>query len=181
MEDKSIINLFFERSETAIAEVAGKYGKLCQSISYNILRNEQDAEECVNDTFLAAWNTIPPEKPDPLQAYICRITRNLSLKKYHANTARKRNNHYDVILEEIADCLESKIMVEDEILAKELVSQINAFLATLKVGDRVLFIRRYWYCDSVSEIAKNMNISVNTATVRLHRIRKKLQERIASK
>lgn len=181
MEDKSIINLFFERSETAIAEVAGKYGKLCQSISYNILRNEQDAEECVNDTFLAVWNAIPPEKPDPLQAYICRITRNLSLKKYHANTAQKRNNHYDVILEEISDCLESKVMVEDEILAKELVSQINAFLATLKVGDRVLFIRRYWYCDSISEIAKNLNISVNTATVRLHRIRKKLQERIASK
>lgn len=176
MEDISIINLFLERSETAIGELSQKYGKLCKSISYNILRNEQDAEECVNDTFLAVWNTIPPQKPDPLQAYICRITRNISLKKYHTNTAKKRNHHYDVILEEIADCIESKTMVEDEILAKELKNKINVFLANLKVKDRVLFVRRYWYCDSVVEIAKSLNISVNTATVRLHRIRKKLED-----
>lgn len=176
MEDQLIINLFFERSENAISELAKKYGRLCQSISYNILKNEQDVEECVNDTYLAAWNTIPPQNPNPLQAYICRIARNLSLKKYHANTAQKRNNFYDVVLEEIADCLEGRDNVEEEILVRELSERINEFLETLKVKDRVIFVQRYWYLAPISEIAKKLNMSLNSVTVHLHRTREKLRK-----
>ena len=95
MQDQQIVALFLERSENAVRELSNKYGTLCKTLSYHIVRNEQDAEECVNDAYLAVWNTIPPETPNPLKAYICRIVRNLSLKKYHANTARKRDS-FDV-------------------------------------------------------------------------------------
>mgnify|MGYP003301797130 CR=1 FL=1 len=123
MDDEKIIELFFNRSEQAIEEVDKKYGKTCHNISYNILHNKLDAEECVNDTYLAIWNAIPPEHPNPLQTYVCKITRNLSLKKYHSKTAGKRNNYYDIILDEIADCLESGGTIEEEILAKEILSR----------------------------------------------------------
>ena len=176
MEDQLIIKLFFERSETAITELANKYGGLCASLAYNILKNEQDVEECVNDAYLAAWNAIPPETPNPLSAYICRITRNLSLKKYHLNTAKKRNNYYDLALEEIEGCLVGISNVEDEILVKELSAQINAFLEKLKEKDRIIFIQRYWFCDSAQEIAKKLGVSVNYVTVHLHRTRVKLKK-----
>ena len=101
MEDKEIIRLFFERSEQAINSLSLKYGNLCKSISYNILSNKEDAEECVNDVYLAVWNTIPPQRPDSLSAYISKITRNISLKKYRRNTADKRNNRYDISLDEL--------------------------------------------------------------------------------
>lgn len=181
MKDQFIIKLFFERSETAIAELAKKYGKLCKVISINILQNNEDAEECVNDTYLAVWNVIPPEKPNPLQAYVCKITRNLSLKKYYANTAEKRNNHYDIVLEEIADCLESNRTVEEEILAKELEEEINLFLGTLKKKERVLFVLRYWYCFSPAEIADKMHMTANAVAVHLYRTREKLQKYLEQK
>lgn len=176
MEDQLIIRLFFERSEKAIVELSKKYGKLCRSISYNILKNAEDAEECVNDAYLAAWNVIPPEKPNPLQTYLCKIVRNLSIKRYRSYTAQKRNHYYDVVLEEIADCVESRQKVEDEILAKEAGKRINEFLGTLKVKDRVIFVQRYWYCASIPEIAKNMGMSTNTVTVHLHRTRERLKK-----
>lgn len=181
MEDQLIIKLFYERSEKAIDELSKKYGKLCSSVSYNILKNEEDVEECVNDTFLTAWNTIPPERPNPLQTYVCKIARNLSLKRYHINTAQKRNHYYDVILEEIADCLESNTKVEDEILARELSEQINEFLGTLKIKERAIFVQRYWYCSSIPEIANKMNMSTNQVTVRLHRTREKLKKYLEAK
>lgn len=176
LEDQLIIKLFFERSESAITELSCKYGGLCASLAYNILKNEQDVEECVNDVYLAAWNTIPPKTPDPLPAYICRITKNLSLKRYHLNTAKKRNNYYDLALDEIAECLEGISNVEDEILVKELSVQINTFLAKLKVKDRIIFIQRYWFCDSIQEIAHKLGVSANYATVHLHRTRTKLKK-----
>lgn len=176
MEDQLIIKLFFQRSENAIEELAQKYGKLCNSISINILKNKEDAEECVNDTWLAVWNTVPPKAPNPLQAYVCKITRNLSLKKYYSNTAQKRNNYYDVILEEITECLESDRNVEEDILAKELEDEINFFLTSLKKKERVLFVLRYWYCFSPEEIAKKMQMSTNAVAVCLHRTRGKLQK-----
>ncbi len=142
MEDHLIIQLFLERSESAVLELARKYGGLCRSIARNILKNSEDAEECFNDTLLAVWNAIPPERPDKLQPYVCRIARNLSLKKYHSNTAQKRNRQYDVILEEIADCLDSGRSVEGEILARELAGELNAFLGTLNSRDRIIFVQR---------------------------------------
>lgn len=175
MEDRQIIHLFQERSEAAVEELAQKYGKLCRAVSYNILKNEQDAEECVNDAFFAVWNTIPPEEPDILQAYVCRIVRNLSVKRYRFNTAQKRNSHYDMVLEEVADCLESSAEVEEEILLRELAGCINDFLGALKTRERVMFVQRYWYCVPIAEIAENVSMSKNAVAVHLHRTRRKLK------
>lgn len=181
MKDQLIIELFFERSEQAIKELSKKYGRLCRTVSYNILGNEEDVEECVNDTYLAAWDTIPPQRPNPLQAYICKIARNLSLKKYQSNSAQKRNHAYDVVLEEVAGCLVSRENVEEEILVKELSLYLNEFLETLKKKERVIFVQRYWYCTSISEIAKKMNMSTNQVTVGLHRTREKLKKYLERK
>ena len=176
LEDSKIIELFFEHSEQAIVELSKKYGNVCSSVSRNILKNELDVEECVNDAYLAAWNTIPPQEPNPLLTYVCRIVRNLSLKKYHSNTAVKRNNFYDTTLDELVECIASNTTIEDEVFAKELSQQLNNFLATLRQKDRVMFVRRYWYCDSVSEIASNFCMSSNAVSVRLLRIREKLRK-----
>ena len=118
MDDSKIIALFFERSEQAITELSNKYGKLCMYVANNILGNQQDAEECVNDAYLGAWNTIPPQKPNPLQAYICRIARNIAITKYHTNTAVKRNSHYDIALEELEYCLFSEKTPESTLHTK---------------------------------------------------------------
>lgn len=175
MEDQLIIELFFKRSENAITELDKKYGKLCRLISRNILKNEEDAKECVNDTYFAVWNAIPPENPRPLQTYICKITRNLSLKKYHRNTAQKRNSYYDVVLEELAECMENGQNVEQEILAKELAKEISCFLGKLKTKERVIFVLRYWYSFSTDEIAERMKMTTNAVTVQLYRTREKLK------
>jgi len=174
LEDQLIIQLLCERSETGLAELSSKYGNLCKFIAKNILHNEQDAEECINDAYLAVWDTIPPTKPDSLSGYISRIVRNISVKKYHSNTAIKRNSYYDIALEEIAECLENGIRVEDEIIAEELSARINDFLGTLKKKDRVMFVHRYWYNTPIPEIASMMHISKNSVTVHLHRTRQKL-------
>ena len=113
MDDSKIIDLFYARSEQAIMELSAKYGPVCNKVARNILNNSHDAEECVNDAYLGAWNTIPPQNPNPLLTYICRIVRNLSIMKYHANTAVKRNSFYDVALDELEDCLASSETVED--------------------------------------------------------------------
>ena len=105
MEDKRIIDLFFARSELAIEALAAKYGALCSRIAENILGDSMDAEECVNDAYLGVWNSVPPQRPDPLRSFLCRIVRNLSISRYHANTAKKRNSSYDVALEELEGIL----------------------------------------------------------------------------
>ena len=112
MNDERIIDLFFERSEQAIKELDGKYGKVFHSLSFKILNNHQDAEECVNDSYLGTWNTIPPAKPNPLLAFVCKIVRNISLKRYEQNTAAKRNSRYDVALEELEECLKVFIILK---------------------------------------------------------------------
>ena len=133
MSDSEIIDLFYMRSERAIMELAAKYGNACNKVAKNILNNILDAEECVNDAYLGAWNTIPPQNPNPLLTYICRIVRNLSIKKYHANTSVKRNSFYDAALDELEECVSSSESVEAEISAKELTRQIDYFLDTLHV------------------------------------------------
>lgn len=173
LEDNKIIDLFFDRSEQAIVELSIKYGNLCKKISENILNNFADAEECVNDTYLAVWNNIPPSRPNPLKAYVCRI---ISIAKYHSNTAQKRNSHYDVALDEIADCIASTSNVEDETAAKELSLLFDRFLKELSIENRVIFMRRYWFSDTISDIADRVKLSNNTVTVRLSRIRAKLKK-----
>ena len=176
IEDSKIIDLFYARSEQAIVELSAKYGAVCKRVALNILKNEPDAEECVNDACHAAWNTIPPQKPHPLCTYICRIVRNIAIAKYHANTSIKRNSFYDVALDELENCLVSPGTVEKETDTKELAGLLDRFLDTLDKESRVLFVRRYWYGDSLTDIGASFQISSNNAAVRLSRIRKRLKK-----
>lgn len=176
MEDEKIIELFFERSEQAIKEVDTKYGRACHNISYNILHNRLDAEECVNDTYLGAWNAIPPARPNPLLTYLCKIVRNLSLKRYYMKEAIKRNSTYDVAMEELEAYLSSPNTVEAEIEARELARIIEGFLDTLSVENRVIFLRRYWFSDTYSDIAQRVGLTEKNVSVRLTRTRSKMRE-----
>lgn len=175
MTDRQIIDLFFERSEQAISELAKQHEKPVRKVAYNILGNWQDAEECVNDTWLAAWDSIPPHRPSPLRTFVCKIARNLATKKYHSNTAQKRNSQYDVALDELAECIPDHSGVEDVYTAKELSMAINRFLDTLSYEDRFIFMRRYWYADSLTDIVRMTNMSYSTLSVRLYRTRNKLK------
>ena len=176
MDDKKIIELFYERSEQAITELSKKYGLLCEKVADNILNNHLDAEECVNDAYLAVWNTIPPQNPDSLVSYVCRIVRNQAIKKYHENTALKRNSIYDTSLDELEEVLPSSASVEGELEAKEVSAMIDRFLETLDKQSRTMFIRRYWYSDSIEEIALSFKTSKHYISVRLSRIRKALKK-----
>ena len=176
MEDSKIIALFFARSEQAITELSIKYGKLCLHIADNILGNPSDAEECVNDAYLGAWNTIPPQKPNPLRTYLCKIVRNIAITRYHTNTATIRNSHYDVALDELQDCLFSLDTPETTLEAKELSHLLDHFLATLDTRSRVMFVRRYWYSDSIMQIAERFRMKPNSVSVHLSRTRNKLRK-----
>lgn len=175
MEDQKIIELFFARSELAIQALAAKYEKLLYKISFHILQDSEDVEECLNDTYLGVWNAIPPAKPNPLSAFVCKITRNLSLKKYRANTAAKRDGSIEVSLEELEPCIPTP-SAEEECDARELGQAINRFLKGLDTESRVLFVRRYWFADSIGDIAKQLHISENLTSVRLKRLRTKLKK-----
>lgn len=176
LEDSEIIERFNSRSEQAISETREKYGSACLMISRNILGNNLDAEECLSDALLALWNSIPPEKPNPLRAYLFRIVRNISIAKYHSNTAGKRNSFYDVALDELEECLAGAGTVEQEITARELSTLIDRFLGTLDEDSRMLFVRRYWYSDSVKELSERFGITENNLSVRLSRLRTKLRK-----
>ena len=176
MEDSKIISLFFERSEQAVEELKRKYGAVISITAANILRDRLDVEECVNDTYLRAWNSIPPQNPDPLVSYVCRIARNLALDRYRSINAEKRNGDFCLIIDEMEECIPSDMNVETEYEAKELTAAINRFLATLSREDRILFVRRYWYGHSVTDLAAMTNDSVNRISVRLFRIRDKLKK-----
>lgn len=180
MEDQLIIKLFFERSEDAIRELNLKYGKICKRLANKFLHNEQDAEECINDAYLAVWNTIPPQNPNPFSAYVFRIVKNTALKNIVQTLLQKRNNYYDVILEEVDEFLAVNEIVESEILAKEIGNRINVFLGRIKDRDRIMFVQRYWFCYSVEEIAKTLGVSKNYVTVHLHRTREKLRDDLKS-
>ena len=176
MKDHEIIALFIERSERAITELIGKYGAAIRNVTSNILKDAQDAEEAANDTYFTVWDRIPPAKPKYLGAYSCRIARNLSLKRFYANTAQKRNSYYDVALDELEETIPALSTVESLYEAKELTNYLNQFVKELSSEDCYLFMRRYWYGDKISDIAKKLNIPANKASVRLFRLRQKLQD-----
>lgn len=180
MGDEEIIALFFERSEEAIKRLDEKYGRICHRIASNILRNRQDAEECVNDAYLGVWNAVPPHKPEPLSTFLFRIIRNVSIARYHKNTAKKRNSFYDVTLSETEEIMSFSSNPEDEIDGKLLTRMIESFLDGLDEENRVIFIRRYWFCDSYDEIAELTGLSVKNVSVKLTRMRKKLKEYLSS-
>ncbi len=176
LDDSGILDLFFARAEQAIEELNRKYGHAVRKTAANILRDRLDVEECVNDTYLGCWNSIPPQKPNPLVSYVCKIARNLAVNRYHANKAGKRNGEYDLILDELEESIPSAMDVETEAEAKELTEAINRFLKTLSREDRILFVRRYFYADSVSKLAAQAGDSANRVSVRLFRIREKLKK-----
>ena len=175
MEDEKIIEMFFDRSEQAIRELDMKYGKTCRSLSYNIVNSREDAEECVSDAYLGAWNAIPPARPDPLLSYIVKIVRNISLKIYWRKEAAKRSGHYTAAMEEIEACIAGPSTVESEIEAKELARIIGEFLDTLTPENRVIFMRRYWFADSCRDIAGLVGLTEKNISVRLTRIREKMR------
>ena len=160
MEDSEIISLFFARSEQAVAELDRQYGAAVKKTAANILPDRLDAEECVNDTYLRVWNSIPPQRPNPLVSFVCKIARNLALDRYRSSRAEKRNGSLDLVLEEMEDCIPSTMNVETELEAKELTAAINRFLAALPREDRLLFVRRYWYADSVRDLAGSGQVLV---------------------
>lgn len=176
MDDEKIIELFFARSELAIKELDSKYGKVCFQLSYNVLNNRLDAEECVNDSYLGLWNTIPPQRPNPLLAFVCKIVRRYSIMRHRANTAMKRNSIYDLAVDEIEHCLAAPVTVEGTIEAKTLARIIEEFLDTLSVENRVIFLRRYWFSDTYSDIAQRIGITEKNVSVRLTRTRKQMRE-----
>ena len=178
MEDSKIVDLFFERSEQAITELSEKYEKLCKKISINILGNEEDALECINDSYLGVWNTIPPEKPDNLKYYLLRIVRNSSLKRFHSNTAKKRNSFYDVALQELQECLPDENTIEKALISDEISSLLNSFLESQNKINRIIFVRRYYFSDNISEISERVMLTENNVSVRLNRMRKSLKNHL---
>ncbi len=175
MEEKVLIKLLWDRSETAITHLRAAYGPALYKIALNILADPQDAEEAVSDTYLALWNAIPPERPDPLSAYAYRTGRNLALKKLRHRSAQKRQSDYDLSLDELADFLPGEDL-EQTISARELGNAIDRFLDTLPKMSRVLFVRRYWFGEEIKTLAKVVGITQNAATVRLSRIRRQLKQ-----
>ena len=176
IDDEKIIDLFFERSEQGIRELDNKYGAVCHKLSNNIVNNRQDAEECVNDAYLGAWNAIPPARPNPLLSYILKIVRNISLKTYWRKKAAKRSGHYTIALAEIEGCIADQKTVEDELDARELARIMGEFLDTLTLENRVIFMRRYWFADSYQDIAEFVGLSEKTISVRLTRTRKRMRQ-----
>ena len=178
MQDSKIIDLFFERSEQAITELSLKYEKLCRQIAVNILGNEEDSLECINDSYLGVWNTVPPTRPENLKYYLCRIVRNNALKRFHSNTAVKRNSHYDVALQELEECLPDERSIEKELTSAEITKLIDSFLERQSWENRVIFTRRYFFGDGIGDIAKRVGMSENNVSVRLNRMRKSLRNHL---
>lgn len=175
MEDQGIVHLYIERSQQAIVETKNKYGAYCRVIARNILSSYSDVEECENDTYLAAWNAIPPTMPRKFSVFLGRITRNIALDKYGYNTAKKRNREFEVILTELEDCLSSPDTVETVYEAGEIAKVINQFLYDIDEQARHLFIRRYWYTESIKDLAERFNMSTSKVKSILFRTRNKLR------
>ena len=177
MDDAAIIELYWARQEQALVETDRKYGAYCRAIAQNILKNPADSEECVNDTYMRAWNTIPPQRPAILQVFLGTIVRNLSVNRFRANHTLKRGGgQLPLALEELEFCLPAPDTVERQVEAAELGRLIDAFLRGLPERDRYMFIRRYWYVDSVRDIARKLRISEGTVKSNLFRTRQKLKD-----
>ena len=175
MDDRSIIELYFSRSETAISETDKKYGKYCRTIANNILHSDFDTEECVDDAYMNVWNSIPPHRPERFSAYLGRLTRNAAINRYLHNHREKRNPHLEIVLDELCDVTSGSTddaMPTDEIVLKD---AINNFLATLDTDIRVIFVRRYWYLDSVKKIARDCRYTESNVKVILYRTRIKFK------
>ena len=171
MEDQKIIELYFARNEDAIAETANKYGNLCHQISLNILKNSSDAEECVNDTYLKTWNSIPPTRPVSLGAFVCKIARRLSINRLRDNRRIRRNRELDVALHEVEDCIP-----DEERSSGELTWLLEDFIRKQSELDRNLFMGRYWHAYPLRRMAAAYGLTEGAVSARLHRIREQLRK-----
>ena len=177
MDDKKIIDLYWNRSETAISETANKYGRYCHRIAYNILHNNQACEECVNDTYLRTWNAIPPKRPNCLPTFLGKIIRNLSLDRYDSYTAEKRGlGQVPLVLDELQECIPSSFDTEQAVDLLTLAELLNRFLEEVKPQARRIFVQRYWYLNPIKEIAADFGISESKVKMTLLRLRKKLKQ-----
>lgn len=177
MEDCDIIRLFWAREERALEETHQKYGAYCWTIAHNILKNREDSDECVNDTYLRAWNAMPPQRPAILPAFLGKITRNLSIDRYKAKKASRRGGgQLTLALEELGDCLPGSESVEDAVTAAELSRVIDRFLRTLPDKDCCIFLRRYWYFDAMGDIARRYHMAEGSVKSSLFRTRRKLRD-----
>ncbi len=177
MNDAAIVTLYWERSERAIEETAAKYGRYCHSIAYNILYNEEDAKECVNDTYMSAWNSMPPHRPEILSTFLGKITRRISLKKWRYKNAEKRGGgEVPLALEELMECIPAGGHIGERIEAEELSKAISEFLLKLKDTERRVFVLRYWYLKSVVDISKQFGFSESKVKSILYRVRLRLLE-----
>ena len=174
MDDERIVQLFFERDQSAIEQSQQKYGKYCFAVANRILNSREESDECVNDTWQHAWQGIPPEKPSKLQLFFGKITRNLALDRYAYHHAQKRNTHMETVIDEFWECVPNgEALPEDRIVLKDL---LNRFLASLDKQTRIIFLRRYWYVCTPKEIARSMGLSESNVNVILHRTRKSLKQ-----
>jgi RNA polymerase sigma-70 factor (ECF subfamily) len=175
MEDREIIALFLQRSEDAIQATEAKYGALCHGIAWNLLHCREDAAECENDAYLALWNAIPPANPQNFTAFLAKITRSIAIKRVRERTAKKRGGgQTEIPLDELINCLSDKNDFEAQLRAEELAELLGSFLDTLKRDERNVFVCRYWYCDSVADIASHFGFSKSKVKMILLRTRDKL-------
>lgn len=179
MEDQKIVALYWQRNQDAIRETDRKYGSYCFRVAKNLLSGFQDAEECVSDTWLGAWNSIPPQRPGCLRQYLAKLTRNLAFSRYRTLTAQKRGGgELPLVLEELSECLADETDVEGETIAKELARSVQKFLAALPEREANVFLRRYFYAEPVAEIARRYALTANHASVLLSRTRGKLKRHL---
>lgn len=176
MDDDKIIQLYWDRNDRAIQATAEKYGHYCESIAKNILNNEQDTEECVNDTYMNAWNSMPTNWPKQLSTFLGKITRNLAFNRYRHDRAQKRGGgEVTLVLDELENCVSGYDNIEQAVDSKELIKAVNSFVRDLSPNKRKIFVRRYWYADSVSAIARDCGMLESTVSKALERIRKQLK------
>lgn len=176
MEDKQIVDLYWERSETAIVETERKYGRYCHYIAYQILHNDEDAKEVVNDTYLKMWNTIPPRRPNPLKPYVGMISRQLALDVYDVQHAQKRSGQVPLVLDELSECVSSHEVGADIGESVALFDSLSRFIWALPRRTRNIFVRRYFYMSSIAEIAKDFTMKESNVTMLLLRTRRKLEQ-----
>lgn len=177
MEDEQIVGLYLQRNELAIEETKTKYGHYCRSIAYHILGSTEDAMECENDTYLAAWSAIPPHRPKHLSTFLGKLTRRISLDRWKASTAQKRGGGtVTVSLEELAECIPDDYTFNETLEARELAQMISQFLYKLPTQERLIFVRRYWYCDSITQIANQFSSGESKIKMTLLRTRNKLMD-----
>lgn len=176
MDDASIVQLFWSRSEQALTAVSEKYGRFCHSIAHNILGSPEDAEECVNDAYLSLWNSIPPKRPSVIAPFLGRITRNLAINIYKKNHAEKRGSgEFALVLDDLSEVIQGSETADGELLQRELLDTVNSFLSSLSPEKRKIFVRRFWYADSIKDIAKRMNMTENNVSVTINRLKKQLR------